>query len=75
MSNPPAFILGPCAICGHSVSPDFAFDVTPTEWAHPDCFAYTHSEAIGIPSRTLPKGTRPIHTCGDDFCVRPDHML
>jgi hypothetical protein len=64
-----------CAICGLEVSPDFSFDLTPTQLVHPDCFAFTHSAEVGIPSRTLPPGTRPIHTCGDEHCMNPEHML
>ena len=58
--------------------PDFAFDASPNEdgtaWVHPDCYAYTHSDEVGVPSRTLAWGQRLIHTCGDAMCVRPDHL-
>lgn len=64
-----------CTICGQEVTPEFSFDVTPTTFAHPDCFAYTHSDTVGTPSRVLPPGTRPIHLCGDELCVKPEHMV
>ena len=67
-----------CTICSFPVLPSFAFDVSPLEdgsvWMHPDCFAYTHSDTVGIPSRPLDRGRRLRHTCGDATCVNPAHL-
>jgi hypothetical protein len=66
-----------CQICGGPVRRDFAFDVGPSQWVHPSCFAYTHS-ASGtngeVPDRPLEKGQRLQHTCGNAMCCNPAHL-
>ncbi len=68
-----------CAICGQLVTSDFVFDVHEDGrvLVHPDCFAYEHSgSAPGstVPDRKLPPGKRPVHTCGNPYCLNPAHL-
>ena len=77
-----------CAICGQLVSSNFGFDVHDDGRmiVHPDCFMYEHSGELTrdrqktdptveyVPSRVLPPGKRPLHTCGDPTCVNPRHL-
>lgn len=78
-SNAPGrLVVARCEICGGVVTPDFAFDMSEWEdgskWAHPSCFAYTHSDSTGTPSRKLKKGQRVVQTCGNGLCLNPKHL-
>jgi len=66
-----------CQICGGLVQRDFAFDVGPSEWCHPDCLIYTKGASLTdgqFPDRPLKKGQRLLHTCGNPRCCNPAHL-